>query len=266
MAGGESGLEYRMPRQSSATAPGAPATRGAAGMCDRRQAGAGGGRRARGGGRHFRDQHGAGNRPDPGDGTPDASRRGRALVAGRSSVAMSCPIRAARSAIRCVGRAWAVVSMAADISADPGVPGASICAASRFRGPACCPRRDTRAPGRGIFSAGRRRPASGRKTMNGAMRSASILSVFARVPRLAAPASICPGGNRRVVTPAAARGDHSRHCRPPPPGKTSPGSSSDPRSLHGRQGQPASAPARPGARALHPCGAIAGFGCLAGNG
>ena len=131
--------------------------------------------------------------------------------------------------------------MATGISADPGVPCALIRARSRLRVSTHCPRLEVKAPRRRSFSCGNTRFASGRNIMNRAMSSTSIRSVLARVPRLAANASIWAGGNCRAAIPAVSQVDHSRHSCPP-------GASKQPaRPMHERVARLA--------RDLHPCSA-----------
>lgn len=70
------------------------------------------------------------------------------------------------------------------------------CARSRLRVSANWPRFDGNTLKKRIFSRGRLGPAAGRKAMDGAMSSASIRSVFARMPRQPAQAlRPCLAGN-----------------------------------------------------------------------
>ena len=79
---------------------------------------------------------------------------------------------------------------------------AAICAKSRLRRSAICPRRFVKALRMRRFSGGNRRPASGRNAMNRAMSSASIRSVFARTSRHRKRLDLCgrqlPGINARA--------------------------------------------------------------------
>lgn len=83
---------------------------------------------------------------------------------------------------------------------DPCFWRALICASSRLRVSTIWPRLLVKALRRCSFAAGKVRPASGLKAMKRAINPASIRSVLARVPQLAAKALICAGGNGRAVT------------------------------------------------------------------
>lgn len=78
---------------------------------------------------------------------------------------------------------------------------APICAESRLRMSTICALRVVKVLRIRRFSLGSPRPASGRNGMNRAMISASIRSVFARVPRERAKALICAGGNWPAPNP-----------------------------------------------------------------
>ncbi len=126
---------------------------------------------------------------------PGIDRRSLAFAAEVSSCAMTLSIRRSRSPT-CVSSMvrWS----ASMLSTSAGMAcflRAAICAQSRLRMSTVCVLRVVNALRIRKFAVGSRRPASGRNSMNRALSSASIRSVFARVPQERAKALISAGGN-----------------------------------------------------------------------
>lgn len=88
-------------------------------------------------------------------------------------------------------------------------------AKSRLRISTICARRVVKALRTRSFSLGNFRPASGRKTMNRAMGSASIRSIFAPFPRYRAKALIWARDSCTASIPASASRTQSIHSWPP---------------------------------------------------
>ena len=155
--------------------------------------------------RQFRDKHGRRDRPDPGDGQQKPCPDGRRLLLGDD--ASDPPLQ--------------VTDLSVQRSRQVGIPSRSagmfcflrgeICAEGRLRLSTTCARRVVKALRIRSFSSGNLLPASGLNSMNRAMGSASIRSVFARVPRERAKALICAGGSCTASTPAATSVVQSTH-------------------------------------------------------
>lgn len=132
---------------------------------------------------------------------------------------------------------------------------AEICAASRLRISTAWALRVVKALRTRRFSVGSVRPTSGRNSLKRAISSASIRSVFARVPRERAKALICAGGSCRASIPAAIP-DHPSLRSKPRPGLAFPGSPRStvgallPSSPDGTSARPENK-TRPASRAIH---------------
>lgn len=138
-------------------------------------------------------------------------RRSLAFAAEVSSCAMTLSIRCSRSLTCVSSRVRRSASMPSTSAGMSCFLRAAIWAKSRLRMSTICALRVVNALRIRKFSVGSRRPASGRNSMNRAISSASIRSVFARVPRERAKALICAGGNWPASISAATSVAQSTH-------------------------------------------------------
>jgi hypothetical protein len=113
---------------------------------------------------------------------PGMDRRSRAYAAEVSSWAMSILFRCSRALICASNMAPRSASMPSTSAGMFCFLHAAICAESRLRMSTICALRVVKVRRIRRFSVGNPRQASGRNYMNRAMSSASIRSVFARVP------------------------------------------------------------------------------------
>ena len=114
---------------------------------------------------------------------PGMDRRSLAFAAEVSSCAITLLIRRSRSLTCVSSRVQRSASMPSTSAGMPCFLRAAIWAKSRLRMSTICALRVVNALRMRKFSVGSRRPASGRNSINQAISSAPIRSVFARVSR-----------------------------------------------------------------------------------